>query len=338
MDIQTLLANGRQQGASDLHLSTGMPPLWRIDGELRAMEGCTLFNDEALRQGLIAVLSAEQWAHFTKHRDLDVACEITNVGRCRLNVFHQQRGLAAVFRLIPDQLPTLAAIGIPETLRRISELPHGLALITGATGSGKSTTLAALLDDLNQREARHILTLEDPIEFVHRPARCLINQREIAHDTLSFATGLRAALREDPDILLIGELRDLDSIRLALTAAETGHLVLATLHTRNAIAAIDRLIDVFPAEEKATVRTQLAAALRVVVAQQLLKRKGGGRVAAHEVLWATPAICNLIRENRSAQMRSVLQTGASAGMQTFESSVSALFQRGVLHSMPSLAD
>lgn len=338
MDIRNWLANGVRAGASDVHLSAGMPPLWRIDGTLHALPDTSVLSADAVRALLLPLLNPTQWAHVQQQRDADLACTFEGVGRCRLSVFHQQRGLAAVFRLIPTQLPTLAAIGISDTLRRIADLPQGLALITGPTGSGKSTTLAALIDDLNQREARHILTLEDPIEFIHTPARCLINQREIAHDAATFASGLRAALREDPDIVLIGELRDLDSIRLALTAAETGHLVLATLHTRGAIAAIDRLIDVFPAEEKATVRTQLAGTLQAVVSQQLLARDGGGRVAAHEVLWATPAIRNLIRENRSAQMLSVLQTGAALGMQTFEASLNDLHRRGLIRQPAPLAN
>lgn len=338
MDIRNWLANGVRAGASDVHLSAGMPPLWRIDGTLHALPDTSVLSADAVRALLLPLLNPTQWAHVQQQRDADLACTFEGVGRCRLSVFHQQRGLAAVFRLIPTQLPTLAAIGISDTLRRIADLPQGLALITGPTGSGKSTTLAALIDDLNQREARHILTLEDPIEFIHTPARCLINQREITHDAASFASGLRAALREDPDIVLIGELRDLDSIRLALTAAETGHLVLATLHTRGAIAAIDRLIDVFPAEEKATVRTQLAGTLQAVVSQQLLARDGGGRVAAHEVLWATSAIRNLIRENRSAQMLSVLQTGAALGMQTFEASLNDLHRRGLIRQPAPLAN
>lgn len=337
MDIRDWLANGVRAGASDVHLSAGMPPLWRIDGALHAIPDAPLLSTDVVHALLLPLLNPAQWAQLQQQRDADLACTFAGVGRCRLSVFYQQRGIAAVFRLIPTQLPTLAAIGISDTLRRIADLPQGLALITGPTGSGKSTTLAALIDDLNQREARHILTLEDPIEFIHTPARCLINQREITHDAASFASGLRAALREDPDIVLIGELRDLDSIRLALTAAETGHLVLATLHTRGAIAAIDRLIDVFPAEEKATVRTQLAGTLQAVVSQQLLARDGGGRVAAHEVLWATSAIRNLIRENRSAQMLSVLQTGAALGMQTFEASVNDLHRRGLIRQPAPLA-
>ena len=325
MDIDGLVVRSVKQNASDLHLCTGYPPMLRIDGEL-----CCCDDMPILKASQMQALSS-QWLDDAQQSVLQLAGQVDKAltlgdgVRMRLNVFRQWHGLSAALRPIPERCPDLASLRAPDILQNFIMQEDGLILVTGATGSGKSTTLAALIDHLNRHSARHIITLEDPIELIHVSQRCLIQQRELGLHTRSFGEAVRGALREDPDVLLLGELRDTESIRLALTAAETGHLVLATLHTRNATQAIDRLVDVFPAEEKAFVRAQLAGSLRAVVAQKLVVNNAGegnkaGRVALFEVLTSTPAVSNLIREGKTHQLADILQTGAQAGMQTFAQS------------------
>ncbi len=276
------------------------------------------------------VMDETQQTHYADHHDIDFALSVSGLARFRVNVFQQLRGPAAVFRVIPNQLPDLDALNAPPVLQSVCLEQHGLVLVTGATGSGKSTTLAAMVDYINAAQARHILTIEDPIEFVHLPKKGLINQREVVRHTHDFSSALRAALREDPDVILVGELRDPETIHLALSAAETGHLVLATLHTNTAAQSVHRLVDVFPAGEKSLVRNQLASALRAVITQSLLQRIGGGRVAAFEIMRCTPAIQNLIREDKVAQMVSAIQTGQAHGMQTLEQARQRLVQQGLI--------
>ncbi|WP_413527940.1 type IV pilus twitching motility protein PilT [Rahnella inusitata] len=325
MDIDGLVVRSVKQNASDLHLCTGYPPMLRIDGQLCRCEDLPVLNAPQMQALCSQWLDDAQQTVLQQAGQVDKALMLGEGVRMRLNVFRQWHGLSAALRPIPARCPELASLLAPEILQHVIMQEDGLILVTGATGSGKSTTLAALIDHLNRHSARHIITLEDPIELIHVSERCLIQQRELGLHTRSFGEAVRGALREDPDVLLLGELRDTESIRLALTAAETGHLVLATLHTRNATQAIDRLVDVFPAEEKAFVRAQLAGSLRAVVAQKLAvtqaaEGKKAGRVALFEVLTSTPAVCNLIREGKTHQLADILQTGAQAGMQTFAQS------------------
>ena len=324
MDIAELLARAVQRGASDLHLSAGQPPLLRIDGELLAMELPALSPAQALALAHSA-MDDRQRQDYERGLEVDFAYELGGLGRFRVNAFRHSRGAGAVFRVIPPRLRSLESLAAPAVLRELLAQPQGLILVTGPTGSGKSTTLAAMVDQLNRSERGHILTIEDPIEFVHAPQR---SQREVHRDTHGFGEALRSALREDPDYILVGELRDLETIRLALTAAETGHLVFATLHTASAAKSVDRIVDVFPAAEKAMVRSMLSESLRAVIAQALLKRIGGGRVAAYEVLVATPAVRHLIREDKVAQIYSAIQTGQQHGMQTLDQSLLELVRRG----------
>ena len=329
MDIADLLAFSAGHGASDLHLSAGVVPMLRVDGEMQR-SGLPVLAPDQVRALVHSVMTQAQRSEFETGREADFSCEVAGLGRFRVNAFEQQRGAGAVFRSIAQAIPSLESLGLGEVFRRICHLSHGLVLVTGATGSGKSTTLAAMIDHLNSTRQQHILSIEDPIEFIHEPRQSLINQREVHRDTHSFAAALRSALREDPDVIMLGEMRDLETIRLALTAAETGHLVLATLHTSSATRTIDRVVDVFPAEEKAMVRTMLSESLQAVISQTLVKKVGGGRVAAHEIMLATPAIRNLIRENKVAQMVSAIQTGAAVGMQTLEMSLKRLRDKGEL--------
>lgn len=329
MDIQELLSFCLTQGASDLHLSTGLPPMIRIDGDMRRIN-LPVFPDEAIREWIVTTMMDAQKAAFETTLEIDYAYEIPGVSRFRVNAFTQSRGAGAVFRVIPDKVQTLEQLGMGEVFRRIVEAPRGLILITGPTGSGKSTTLAAMIDFINQHRHSHILTIEDPIEFVHESKKCLINQREVHRDTHSFATALRSALREDPDVIMVGELRDLETVRLALTAAETGHLVLGTLHTTSAAKTVDRVIDVFPAAEKSMVRSMLSESLHAVVSQTLVKKIGGGRVAAHEVMLGTPGVRNLIREDKVAQLHASIQTGGAIGMQTLDMCLKGLISKGVI--------
>ncbi len=329
MDIADLLAFSAGHGASDVHLSAGVVPMLRVDGEMQR-SGLPVLAPDQVRALVHSVMTQAQRSEFETGREADFSCEVAGLGRFRVNAFEQQRGAGAVFRSIAQAIPSLESLGLGEVFRRICHLSHGLVLVTGATGSGKSTTLAAMIDHLNSTRQQHILSIEDPIEFIHEPRQSLINQREVHRDTHSFAAALRSALREDPDVIMLGEMRDLETIRLALTAAETGHLVLATLHTSSATRTIDRVVDVFPAEEKAMVRTMLSESLQAVISQTLVKKVGGGRVAAHEIMLATPAIRNLIRENKVAQMVSAIQTGAAVGMQTLEMSLKKLRGAGII--------
>ena len=332
MDIADLLALSVSQGASDLHLSAGVAPMLRIDGAMTRCELPVLACDQ-VRAHIHSVMSDAQRSAFEAELEADFSCEVPTLGRFRVNAFEQQRGAGAVFRTIASTVPSLESLGLGEVFKQLCDTPQGLVLVTGATGSGKTTTLAAMIDYLNSTRPLHILTIEDPIEFIHQPKCSLINQREVLRNTHSFAAALRSALREDPDVIMLGEMRDLDTIRLALTAAETGHLVLATLHTPSAAKTIDRVVDVFAAEEKAMVRAMLSESLQAVICQTLVNKKGGGRVAAHEIMLGTPAIRNLIRENKVGQMVSAIQTGAAVGMQTLEMSLQRLKERGVIEAL-----
>jgi twitching motility protein PilT len=329
MDITELLMQSVHRGASDLHLSAGLAPMLRVDGEVWPLDGPAL-SATHVADLLSPLLNRYQQKDFETSLETDFAFELPGVGRFRVNVFQQARGMGAVFRSIPAQVQSLESLGLGAVFQRIAQLPRGLVLVTGPTGSGKSTTLAAMVDHLNQHRRQHILTLEDPIEFIHQPNRSLINQRQVHRDTQSFSAALRSALRQDPDVILVGELRDLETIRLALTAAETGHLVFGTLHTASAAKTVDRLVDVFPAGEKPMVRSMLSESLQAVVSQVLVKKIGGGRVAAHEVMLSTPAIRNLIREDKVAQMVSAMQTGGALGMKTLDMSLKALVTEGVI--------
>ncbi|MFT5813829.1 MAG: twitching motility protein PilT [Psychroserpens sp.] len=329
MDITELLAFSVENNASDLHLSTGTPPLIRVDGEVRKLN-IPAFDEKDVNALVYDIMNDRQRKEYEENLEVDFSFEVPNLARFRVNAFNQNRGPAAVFRTIPSKILSLDDLDCPTIFRDISMLPRGLVLVTGPTGSGKSTTLAAMVDHINKTKHDHILTIEDPIEFVHQNHSCLINQREVHRDTLSFSAALRSALREDPDVILVGEMRDLETIRLALTAAETGHLVFGTLHTTSAPKTIDRIIDVFPGEEKSMVRSMLSESLRAVISQTLVKKVGGGRVAAHEIMMGVPAIRNLIRENKIAQMYSVIQTGMSHGMQTMDQCLQTLINRGMI--------
>ena len=329
MDITELLAFSAKQGASDLHLSAGLPPMIRVDGDVRRINLPAL-DHKQVHALIYDIMTDKQRKDFEEFLETDFSFEVPGVARFRVNAFNQNRGAGAVFRTIPSKVLSMEDLGMGEIFRKISDVPRGLVLVTGPTGSGKSTTLAAMLDYINSNKYHHILTVEDPIEFVHESKKCLINQREVHRDTLGFSEALRSALREDPDIILVGEMRDLETIRLALTAAETGHLVFGTLHTTSAAKTIDRVVDVFPAEEKSMVRSMLSESLQSVISQTLLKKIGGGRVAAHEIMIGTPAIRNLIREDKVAQMYSAIQTGGSLGMQTLDSCLKGLVAKGIV--------
>lgn len=330
--LETLLRNAHQLQASDVHLSAGMPPMVRVCGELQSIEPSALGN-APIRAMIDSVLPESQRRQFSEGAACDFAFSIDGLGRYRANAYRQQRGVALALRPIPDAVPSLEAIRAPDILKSLAAHDHGLVLVVGPTGSGKSTTLAAMVDYVNRTAAKHVLTIEDPVEFIYAPQRSLITQREVGRDTPSFADALKSALREDPDVILLGEMRDLETIRLALTAAETGHLVLATLHTATAAQAVERVVDVFPGSERDLARTLLADVLRAVVAQELLPRKDGqGRVAAHEVLVGTPAVRNLIREQKSAQLVSAMQTGQQQGMQTMTQSLEQLARAGVINA------
>ena len=317
MDITELLAFTVTNKASDLHLSAGMPPMIRVDGDVRRLDLPALDHTQ-VHDMVYDIMNDRQRKDYEEFLETDFSFEIPGLARFRVNAFNQHRGAAAAFRNVPSKILNLEELEAPQSFADLAMLPRGIVLVTGPTGSGKSTTLAAMVDEKNRAEYGHIVTIEDPIEFVHDSKRCLINQREVHRDTLGFSEALRSALREDPDTILVGEMRDLETIRLALTAAETGHLVFGTLHTSSAAKTIDRIIDVFPSGEKDIVRSMLSESLRAVIAQTLLKRVGGGRTAAHEIMIGTPAIRNLIRENKVAQIYSAIQTGQSHGMQTLD--------------------
>lgn len=329
MDITELLAFCAKQGASDLHLSSGLPPMIRVDGDVRRINLPAMDHKQV--HGLIYdIMNDKQRKDYEEFLETDFSFDVPGVARFRVNAFNQNRGPGAVFRTIPSKVLSMEDLGMGEIFKKIAEVPRGLVLVTGPTGSGKSTTLAAMLDYINSNKYQHILTVEDPIEFVHESKKCLVNQREVHRDTLGFNEALRSALREDPDIILVGEMRDLETIRLALTAAETGHLVFGTLHTTSAAKTIDRIVDVFPAEEKSMVRSMLSESLQAVISQTLLKKVGGGRVAAHEIMIGTPAIRNLIREDKVAQMYSAIQTGGAQGMQTLDACLKNLLSKGLI--------
>jgi twitching motility protein PilT len=330
MDITQLLAFSTKNKASDLHLSAGLPPMIRVHGDVRRINVEPL-DHKQVHAMVYDIMTDAQRKHYEEFLEVDFSFEIEGLARFRVNAFNQKRGAAAVFRTIPSKILTLEDLNCPKIFADLALKPRGLVLVTGPTGSGKSTTLAAMINHLNEHEYGHILTIEDPIEFVHESKKCLVNQREVGPMTLSFSNALRSALREDPDCVLVGEMRDLETIRLAMTAAETGHLVFGTLHTSSAAKTIDRIVDVFPPEEKEMVRAMLSESLVGVISQTLLKTlDGNGRVAAHEIMIGTPAIRNLIRENKVAQMYSAIQTGVGFGMQTLDQGLMDLVRRNVV--------
>jgi twitching motility protein PilT len=327
MDITELLIFTCEQQASDLHISAGEPPMIRLDGDIKKIKADPL-TPEQCQTMLYDIMNDQQRNHFEEHSDIDFSLAMGNIARFRANIFRQQRGLGAVFRKIPATVLTLNQLGLPPVLAELCRKEKGLILVTGPTGSGKSTTLAAMVDFINSEKEGHILTVEDPIEFVHQSKKCIVNQREIGGHTKSFAQALRAALREDPDIILVGEMRDLETIQLALTAAETGHLVFGTLHTSSAPKTVDRIIDVFPPNQQAQVRAMFSESIQAVVTQSLCKKVGGGRIAALEILIGTAAVRNLIREGKVHQIPSTMQTSQGVGMQTMDMALRDLFQKG----------
>jgi twitching motility protein PilT len=329
MDITELLAFSFKNKASDLHLSAGLPPMIRVDGDIRRINVPPLDTKE-VHALVYDVMNDKQRRDYEEFLECDFSFELPGLARFRVNAFNQNRGSAAVFRTIPSKILTLEELGCPKLFKDVTRHPRGIILVTGPTGSGKSTTLAAMIDYINTNDYAHILTIEDPIEFVHVSKKCLINQREVHRDTLGFNEALRSALREDPDVIMVGEMRDLETIRLALTAAETGHLVFGTLHTNSAAKTIDRIIDVFPAAEKGIIRSMLSESLQAVISQALLKKVGGGRTAAWEIMVGTPAIRNLIREDKVAQMYSAIQTGRRDGMMTLDQHLQELVEKGVV--------
>ena len=329
MDIGELLAFGHKNGSSDLHLSAGVPPMIRVDGDMRKINVPVLDHTE-VHDMVYDIMNDKQRKDYEEFLECDFSFEIPGLARFRVNAFNQNRGAGAVFRTIPSEILTLEQLNAPKIFEELADVPRGVVLVTGPTGSGKSTTLAGMVNHKNENEFGHILTVEDPIEFVHVTKKCLINQREVHRDTLGFNEALRSALREDPDVILVGEMRDLETIRLALSAAETGHLVFGTLHTSSAAKTIDRIVDVFPAAEKDMIRAMLSESLKAVISQTLLKKNGGGRVAAHEIMIGTPAIRNLIRENKIAQMYSAIQTGQAFGMQTLDQNLNELVKKNIV--------
>ncbi len=329
MDLTQLLAFTMQNDASDLHLSSGNPPIIRVSGQMKRVKGDSLGSDD-IRTMLYSVMAEEQRAEYEKNMELDFAIALGEKARFRVNAFTTRLGAAAVFRTIPTEIPTMDQLGLPPVMKRFAELEKGIILVTGPTGSGKSTTLSSMVNHINLHHAKHILTVEDPVEFFHTSKKSLVNHREVGQDTKTFARALKSALREDPDVILVGEMRDHETISLALTAAETGHLVFGTLHANSASKTIDRIIDVFPSGDKEMVRAMLSSSIQGVIAQTLLRKEGGGRVGAFEILVGTNAVRNLIRENQIPQMYSMMQTGSRYGMITMEDAVTDLLEAGII--------
>ena len=336
MDIAQLLTFAVKQGASDMHLSAGLEPMIRVDGDVKRIN-LPAMDHKQVHDMIYDIMNDKQRKDYDEFWETDFSFEIPGLARFRVNAFNHNRGAGAVFRTIPSKILSLEDLKAPGIFKDIAETPRGIVLVTGPTGSGKSTTLAAIVNHINENDYGHILTIEDPIEFVHESKKCLINQREVHRDTLGFNEALRSALREDPDVILVGEMRDLETIRLALSAAETGHLVFGTLHTSSAAKTVDRIVDVFPAAEKEMVRAMLSESLRAVISQTLLKKNGGGRVAAHEIMIGTPAIRNLIREAKIAQMYSAIQTGQKDGMQTLDQNLKELVRKGLVSPIEARA-
>jgi twitching motility protein PilT len=319
-----------ETGASNLHIATGEPPILRVNGTLQRTDFAA-FDSDQVKSICYSFLTPKQIEQFEKTNELDLSTGIEGMGRFRVNIYRDRIGMAAAFRIITEKIPSLEQLGLPATTKDVAKLPRGLVLVTGPTGSGKSTTLAAIIDWINTHRAEHILTIEDPIEFVHKSKKSLINQREVGADTYSFQAALKSSLREDPDVILIGEMRDLETISLAVTAAETGHLVFGTLHTSSAATTIDRLVDVFPHEQQTQIRIQLSGSLKAVLSQTLLPKKtGDGRCMAMEIMTVTPGIANLIREGKTSQIYSAIQTGRKEGMQTLEASLADLYKQGLV--------
>jgi twitching motility protein PilT len=327
MDLSELLKMSIDKNASDLHIAPGEPPIFRIDGDLQPAKELGNLDPDATKNLIYSIMSEDQKKEFEKTWELDFATELKGISRFRVNAFFQSKGVAGVFRSIPEKAPSLDDLHLPDVFKRLLGLPNGIILVTGPTGSGKSTTLAAMIDYINTNEACHIITIEDPIEFTHHNKKSLINQRQVGRDTHDFTAALRSALREDPDVILLGEMRDLETIRLALTAAETGHLVMATLHTSSAPRAVTRIVDVFPAGEKNIIRNLLSESLQAVICQTLIKKAGGGRVPAFEIMLGTSAIRNLIREDKISQMTSTIQTSGESGMCTLDQYLQTLVNR-----------
>lgn len=330
MELAGLLKSLVAEKASDLHISSGLHPLMRLNGDLVQLPNTEVLNHEAAEKMVLDSMTDEQQKIFKERWEIDYGIHIEGVAGFRVNAFRQNNGIAAAFRVIPDQIPTLDELGMPPVFRNLTDLPNGLILVTGPTGSGKSTTLAALVNEINRTRSEHIITIEDPIEFLHKSNKCLINQRQVHRDTHDFATALRSALREDPDVILLGEMRDLETIRLALTAAETGHLVMATLHTSSAPRTVNRIVDVFPAGEKDMIRNMLSESLEAVVCQTLVKSSMGGRVAALEIMLGSTAIRNLIREDKIAQMYTTIQTSSDKGMITLDQHLQELLSKQLI--------
>jgi twitching motility protein PilT len=328
--IETLLEDVIRKHASDLHLQVGLPPMLRIDGSLTPVAGAKVLSEEDVERLIFAILDQDQQQILMKDKEFDFSFAFGDLGRFRVNAFHERGNLAAALRLIPNEIKTVAELGMPNVVSDFANYPRGLVLVTGPTGSGKSTTLAALLDKVNTEKSHHIITIEDPIEFTHKSKKSVIVQREVHYDTYSFSAALRSSLRQDPDVVLIGEMRDLETISAAITIAETGHLVFATLHTNSAAQSIDRMIDVFPPHQQPQIRAQLANILMAICSQRLVPAIGGGRVVAAEILVATPAVRNIIREGKSHQLDAVIQTGADQGMQSMDKTLSGLVQAGTV--------
>lgn len=328
--IETLLEEVIKKDASDLHIQVGIPPTLRIDGKLVVVDGTESLNEEAVEALIFAVLDDDQKQILLKDKEFDFSFAFGDLGRFRVNAFHERGNLAAAFRLIPNQIRTIEELGLPKIINKFTEIPRGLVLVTGPTGSGKSTTLAAMVDHINENRSTHIITIEDPIEYTHKNKKSVLVQREVHYDTYTFASALRSSLRQDPDVVLIGEMRDLETISAAITIAETGHLVFATLHTNSASQSIDRMIDVFPPHQQQQVRSQLATILQGICAQRLVPKIGGGRMAVAEILVATPAVRNIIREGKTFQIDSVIQTGADHGMQSMDKTLVAQIHAGAI--------